>query len=328
MDRLASVACMICKRSYAAHTRTGKAEMTKPAVAYLRVSSEQQGRSGLGLEAQRQAVERFAAEHGFAVVETYTEVETGKGSDALDRRPQLAAALRRAKAERCPVVVAKLDRLSRDVAFVSGLMAQRVPFIVAELGPDVDPFMLHVYAALAEKERAMISARTRDALAAAKARGVRLGNRTNLAEATRRSAAGALGRGRPARRQRAAGDRGDQARRRHEPAPGGGGAHGPRRAHPARRRVDGRGGQERARQANEAGLTSWDRSAGRVAKSPGWPRIEAELAATVTASRAAAGVRGAAVRPSAGPPASFCSTRSSEAASPSYRSTRSFCVSP
>src|SRR4051812_25981212 len=108
--------------------------MTKPAVAYLRVSSEQQGKSGLGLEAQRQAVERFAAEHGFMIVETYAEVETGKGSDALDRRPQLAAALKRAKAERCPVLVAKLDRLSRDVAFVSGLMAQRVPFVVTELG--------------------------------------------------------------------------------------------------------------------------------------------------------------------------------------------------
>jgi DNA invertase Pin-like site-specific DNA recombinase len=73
-------------------------------------------------------------------------------------------------------VVAKLDRLSRDVAFVSALMAQRVPFIVAELGPDVDPFMLHIYAALAEKERRMISDRTMAALAAAKARGVRLGN--------------------------------------------------------------------------------------------------------------------------------------------------------
>jgi DNA invertase Pin-like site-specific DNA recombinase len=154
--------------------------MHKPAVAYLRVSSEQQGRSGLGLDAQRQAVGRFAAEHGFTVVGTYAEVETGKGADALDRRPQLAAALRRAKAERCPVVVAKLDRLSRDVAFISGLMAQRVAFIVAELGPDVDPFFLHIYAALAEKERSLISARTRDALAAAKARGVRLGNRSNL----------------------------------------------------------------------------------------------------------------------------------------------------
>src|SRR3954447_19455247 len=103
--------------------------MRKPAVAYLRVSSEQQGRSGLGLDAQRQAVGRFAAEHGFAIVETYAEVETGKGSDALDRRPQLTAALRRAKAEPCPVLVAKLDRLSRDVAFVSGLMAQRVLFV-------------------------------------------------------------------------------------------------------------------------------------------------------------------------------------------------------
>src|SRR3982751_2198661 len=136
------------------------------AVTYIRVSSEQQGRSGLGIEAQRRAVERFTAEHGYEVAAEFVEVETGKGSDALERRPQLAAALKRAKAERCPVLVAKLDRLSRDVAFVSGLMAQRVPFIVAELGPDVDSFMLHVYAALAEKERAMISARTRDALAA------------------------------------------------------------------------------------------------------------------------------------------------------------------
>jgi DNA invertase Pin-like site-specific DNA recombinase len=147
------------------------------------VSTEKQGKSGLGLDAQRGAVERFAAEHGFELVAEHVEVETGKGSDALDRRPQLAAALKRAKAERCPVVVAKLDRLSRDVAFISGLMAQRVPFVVAELGPEVDPFMLHVYAALAEKERSLIAARTRDALAAAKARGKVLGNRTNLAEA-------------------------------------------------------------------------------------------------------------------------------------------------
>src|SRR3954469_6606005 len=159
------------------------AGMSRPAVAYLRVSSEQQGRSGLGLDAQRQAVERFAAEHGFGIVEAYEEVETGKGADALDRRPRLAAALKRAKAERCPVLVAKLDRLSRDVAFISGLMVQRVPFVVAELGVDADPFMLHLYAALAEKERSLISARTKDALAAAKARGKVLGNRTNLAEA-------------------------------------------------------------------------------------------------------------------------------------------------
>jgi DNA invertase Pin-like site-specific DNA recombinase len=103
------------------------------------------------------------------------EVETGKGSDALDRRPQLAAALSAARRHRCSVAVAKLDRLSRDVHFISGLMAHRVPFLVAELGPDVDPFILHLFAALAEKERALIATRTKAALAAAKARGVKLG---------------------------------------------------------------------------------------------------------------------------------------------------------
>jgi DNA invertase Pin-like site-specific DNA recombinase len=82
----------------------------------------------------------------------YTEAETGKGADALDRRPQLAAALAAARKSKCSIVVSKLDRLSRDVAFVAGLMAQRVPFMVAELGRDADPFMLHLYAALAEKE--------------------------------------------------------------------------------------------------------------------------------------------------------------------------------
>ena len=98
------------------------------AISYYRVSTQRQGRSGLGLEAQRQAVQRFAQSEGITLLAEFTEVETGKGSDAL-------------------------DRLSRDVAFVAGLMAQRVPFIVAELGPDADPFMLHLYAALAEKER-------------------------------------------------------------------------------------------------------------------------------------------------------------------------------
>jgi DNA invertase Pin-like site-specific DNA recombinase len=106
------------------------------------------------------------------------EVETGKGADALDRRPQLAAALAAARRLKAPIAVAKLDRLSRDVAFVSGLMAQRVPFVVAELGADVDPFVLHLFAALAEKERAMIAQRPRAALAAAKARGVQLGEST------------------------------------------------------------------------------------------------------------------------------------------------------
>ena len=155
----------------------------KPVVAYHRVSTERQGRSGLGLDAQRERCAAFAAQNGMEIVEAFTEVETGKGSDALDRRPQLVAALAAAKRHRCPVLVAKLDRLSRDVHFIAGLMVQRVPFLVAELGADVDPFMLHIYAALAEKERRMISERTRAALAARKRQGARLGNPTNLAEA-------------------------------------------------------------------------------------------------------------------------------------------------
>jgi DNA invertase Pin-like site-specific DNA recombinase len=145
-------------------------------VTYCRVSTSRQGKSGLGIEAQREALARFAQAEGFKIVAEHLEVETGKGADALDRRPQLAAALAEARRNRCPVAVAKLDRLSRDVHFISGLMAHRVPFLVAELGPDVDPFVLHLYAALAEKERALISQRTKAALKAAKSRGTRLGN--------------------------------------------------------------------------------------------------------------------------------------------------------
>src|SRR5690349_18694763 len=157
-------------------------------VAYYRVSTRQQQRSGLGIEAQRAAVERFAEAEHIQIIAEFVEAETGKGSDALDRRPQLAAALAAAKTARCCVLVSRLDRLSRDVAFVAGLMAQRVPFIVAELGRDADPFMLHLYAALAEKERRLISERTKVALGAKKAQGARLGNPKNLA------AAGAVGR--------------------------------------------------------------------------------------------------------------------------------------
>lgn len=150
----------------------------KPMVAYYRVSTADQGRSGLGIEAQRDAVHRFAEAEGFHVAVEFLEVESGKGHDALDRRPQLAAALSAARAygKSCPVAVAKLDRLSRDVHFISGLMVQKVPFLVAELGADADSFVIHLYAAMVEKERNRISANTKAALAAAKARGVRLGN--------------------------------------------------------------------------------------------------------------------------------------------------------
>src|ERR1700681_3944945 len=148
----------------------------KPLIAYIRVSTSEQGRSGLGIEAQRETLHHFAEAEGFEVTREFVEVETGKGADALDRRPQLKAALAAARKHRCHIAVAKLDRLSRDVHFISGLMAQRIPFFVAELGSDVDPFVLHLFAALAEKERALISTRTRQALAAAKVRGVTLGN--------------------------------------------------------------------------------------------------------------------------------------------------------
>src|SRR6478752_6413432 len=118
-------------------------------VSYIRVSTGKQGRSGLGIEAQRTAIARFAEAEGCEIAAEFVEVETGKGADALGCRPELAAALTAARKAKGAVVVAKLCRLSRDVAFISGLMAQRVPFIVAELGADADPFMLHIYAALA-----------------------------------------------------------------------------------------------------------------------------------------------------------------------------------
>ena len=162
--------------------------MSTPIIAYYRVSTPSQGRSGLGLEAQRKAVVQFARSEGLEPVEEFIDIETGKGADALEKRPQLAAALRKAKKLNAPIVVAKLDRLSRDVHFISGLMSQRVPFIVAALGRNVDPFMLHIYAALAEKERALISERTKVALQAAKERGVQLGNQAQ-ADANKAAAA-------------------------------------------------------------------------------------------------------------------------------------------
>ena len=158
-------------------------------IAYYRVSTTAQGRSGLGLEAQREAVACFVAAEHLELISEHTEVETGKGADALDRRPVLREALALARKTKAAICVAKLDRLSRDVHFISGLMVHKVPFIVTTLGADADPFMLHIYAAFAEKERALISERTREALARKKAQGAVLGNRTNLAEAQAKGAA-------------------------------------------------------------------------------------------------------------------------------------------
>jgi DNA invertase Pin-like site-specific DNA recombinase len=156
----------------------------RDAIAYIRVSTARQGRSGLGLEAQEAALMRFAEAEGFRFLQTFTETESG----ADDDRPELNAAITAAAKSKAPVVVAKLDRLSRDVHYISGLMKHRVPFIVTELGADTDPFLLHIYAALAEKERRMISQRTKDALASAKARGVKLGGRREQSDITKAEA--------------------------------------------------------------------------------------------------------------------------------------------
>lgn len=147
------------------------------AIAYMRVSTREQGDSRLGLEAQREYIRRFAESESLEIVEWVEEVQSGKQvSDTLAKRPSLASALEKARAISGVVVVSKLDRLSRDVHFISGLMVQKVPFVVCELGSGVEPFLLHLYAALAEKERAVISQRTKAALGALKARGVKLGS--------------------------------------------------------------------------------------------------------------------------------------------------------
>jgi DNA invertase Pin-like site-specific DNA recombinase len=143
----------------------------RPFISYLRVSTEQQGRSGLGLEAQREAVARFVAGIGGQVIAEYVEIETGKNN----ARPKLATAMAACRAMRATMLVAKLDRLSRNVAFLSVIMESKVDFLCCD-NPHATPFTLHILGAVAEHERGMISARTKAALAAAKARGVKLGN--------------------------------------------------------------------------------------------------------------------------------------------------------
>jgi DNA invertase Pin-like site-specific DNA recombinase len=139
-------------------------------VAYYRVSTDRQGRSGLGLEAQREAVLRHLAGHPSTLIGEFCEIESGRRSD----RPQLAAAISAAKKGKATLVIAKLDRLARNVHFISGLMASGVDFVAAD-NPHANKLMVHVMSAFAEHEREQISQRTKDALAAAKARGIKLG---------------------------------------------------------------------------------------------------------------------------------------------------------
>jgi DNA invertase Pin-like site-specific DNA recombinase len=143
-------------------------------VAYYRVSTARQGQSGLGLEAQKASVAQFIKHRGGVLTEEFTEVETGKGKNALSKRPQLAAALAACKRGRFQLVIAKLDRLARNVHFISGLMETNVDFIAVDCETK-DRFRLHLEACFAEEEARRISDRTKQALAACKARGVKLG---------------------------------------------------------------------------------------------------------------------------------------------------------
>jgi DNA invertase Pin-like site-specific DNA recombinase len=145
------------------------------AIGYLRVSTREQGRSGLGLAAQRCDLEAFGRRERFRIKSWYQDVQTGAGTDALLLRPGLAAALKEARGARCPLMVSRLDRLSRNVHFITGLMEHKVHFVVAALGKDCDDFTLHIYASLAEQERKMISERTKAGLAVAKLRGTKFG---------------------------------------------------------------------------------------------------------------------------------------------------------
>lgn len=142
-------------------------------VSYLRVSTQQQGRSGLGLEAQRAAVASYIAGRG-ELVREFEEIETGKGANALGQRPQLRAALDACRKEHAVLLIAKLDRLARNVHFVSGLIESGCEFIAVDM-PNANKVMIQMHAVMSEYERDQISARTKAALAAAKARGVRLG---------------------------------------------------------------------------------------------------------------------------------------------------------
>jgi DNA invertase Pin-like site-specific DNA recombinase len=143
-------------------------------VSYLRVSTDRQGRSGLGLEAQREAVTGYLNGGRWELVAEFVEHETGKGSNALAKRPQLRAALALAKKQRATLVIAKLDRLSRNMAFTATFMDAGVDFVAVD-NPHASRLTLHILAAVAEHEREMIAERTKAALAASKARGTVLG---------------------------------------------------------------------------------------------------------------------------------------------------------
>jgi DNA invertase Pin-like site-specific DNA recombinase len=145
-------------------------ENSRNLVSYIRVSTQRQGQSGLGLEAQRKFVQKYAESKNSTIAAEFVEVESGKRTN----RAQLAAAIEFCRKNNAILVIAKLDRLARNVHFISGLLESGVQFHAADM-PSADRFMLHVYAAMAEEEGRRISERTRSALAAARTRGIKLG---------------------------------------------------------------------------------------------------------------------------------------------------------
>jgi DNA invertase Pin-like site-specific DNA recombinase len=148
--------------------------MEKQFVCYYRVSTQRQGQSGLGLEAQREVVRRYLSEGHRTALAEFVEVETGKGADALQKRPELRKALDLCRRQGVTLLIAKLDRLARNVHFVSGLIETGVDFVAADM-PQANKVMIQMHAVMSEWERDQISERTTAALAAAKARGVVLG---------------------------------------------------------------------------------------------------------------------------------------------------------
>lgn len=160
-------------------------EVIRHAIAYYRVSRQGQAQSGLGLEAQRHAVEAYAARHGLAIGASFTEVETGTSKR---QRVEIHKAIIAAKRHDAVLLIGKLDRLARSVAFTSNLMESGVNFVAVDM-PDANRLTVHIMAALAEHEASLISDRTRDALARAKARGVQLGSPENLTDQARRKGA-------------------------------------------------------------------------------------------------------------------------------------------
>jgi DNA invertase Pin-like site-specific DNA recombinase len=146
-------------------------------ISYLRVSTDKQGKSGLGVEAQRQAIENYLNGGHWKLLKEYIEVESGK----KDERPKLTEALAACKMTGATLVIAKLDRLSRNVRFIAELMDSGAEFVACDF-PKANRLTIHILAAVAEHEREMISKRTREALRAAKARGVQLGSPRNLSE--------------------------------------------------------------------------------------------------------------------------------------------------